>query len=150
MAKRVFLFILLVLWLVACAWAGLNAPAQTLPKGETTGIPSQARQVTITASAETSVALPTAAPPAQTSDGKIFKLLSPQDGEVVDTPSIRLRGFAPPETVITVNEEVFLVGPEGKFEIPLMLEEGPNVIEIVASDLLGNEESVVLVVTYQP
>lgn len=150
MAKKVFLFLPLILLLVACAWAGWNVPAPTTPGGETAGVPSQGQQVTMTASAETSVASPTAAPPGQTTGGKILRLLSPQDGEVVNTPSIRLRGFAPPESVITINDEIFLVGPEGEFEIPLTLEEGPNVIEIVASDLLGNEESIVLVVTYQP
>lgn len=150
MAKKVFLFIPLILLLVSCAWAGLNVPAQTTPPGgETAGVPSQGQQVTVTTSAEASATLLTTSP-GQTTGGKILRLLYPQDGEVVNTPSIRLHGFAPPESVITINEEIFLVGPEGEFEIPLMLDEGPNVIEIVASDLLGNEESVVLVVTYQP
>lgn len=150
MAKRVFLLLPLILLLVACAWAGWNVPAQTTPGGETAGAPSQGQQVTMTASAEISSTSLTASSPGQTTGGKILRLLYPQDGEVVNTPSIRLRGFAPPESVITINDEIFLVGPEGEFEIPFTLEEGPNVIEIVASDLLGNEESIVLVVTYQP
>lgn len=86
----------------------------------------------------------------QALNGQILHIVAPQDGDVVNTSSVLLRGFALPETVISVNEDIYLVGPQGQFEIPLMLEEGPNVFEIVASDLSGNEESVILVITYQP
>lgn len=82
--------------------------------------------------------------------GHILHIVAPQDGDVVNTSSVLLRGFALPETVISVNEDIYLVGSQGQFEIPLTLEEGPNVFEIVASDLSGNKESVILVLTYQP
>ncbi|MEJ5241648.1 MAG: hypothetical protein WHS87_10665 [Anaerolineales bacterium] len=101
------------------------------------------------ASSEGPVSTPFA-PSSQIPSGHILQIVAPQDGDVVNTPSVLLRGFAPPETVISINDDIYLVGPQGQFEIPLTLEEGPNVFEIVASDLSGNEESVILVITYQP
>jgi hypothetical protein len=86
----------------------------------------------------------------QTSGSLTVKLLEPQDGSAVDTNVVRVKGEAPPETVVTVNDDILVVESDGKFEIDVQLEEGPNVIEIVASDLEGNEVSFEITVTYQP
>jgi hypothetical protein len=42
------------------------------------------------------------------------------------------------------------VGADGQFKTTLPLEEGPNLIEIIASDESGNEASALLTITYEP
>ena len=86
----------------------------------------------------------------QTSGSLTVKLLEPQDGVTVSTDSITVKGEAPPETVVTVNDDILVVEADGKFESDVALEEGPNVIEIVASDLEGNEVAFIITVTYEP
>jgi len=59
-------------------------------------------------------------------------------------------GKAPAGTVISVNEMIALVSTDEMFSFPILLEEGPNVIEFVASDVDGNEIAFVLTVIYEP
>jgi hypothetical protein len=86
----------------------------------------------------------------QTSGSLTVKLLEPQDGVTVGTNVVTVKGEAPPETVVTVNDDILVVEADGKFESDVALEEGPNVIEIVASDLEGNEVAFIVTVTYEP
>ncbi len=64
-------------------------------------------------------------------------------------PQINLVGKVSRETVLTINNDIHIL-PFGDFSIPLTLEEGPNTLEIVASDNDGNEVDLILTVTYQP
>ena len=78
------------------------------------------------------------------------RVLAPTDGQVVATPSIEVRGEATAETILSINDEILLVENDQAFTVTIPLEEGPNVIELVASDYLGNEISMIFTVTYQP
>ncbi len=78
------------------------------------------------------------------------RLFSPQDGDTVDTPTIKVKGQAPAETVITINDKILVVSADLSFETEVNLEEGPNLIEIVASDLNDNEVDIQLTVNYEP
>ena len=85
------------------------------------------------------------------SDGSVsLQVLSPQDGAVVNTSQIQVSGVASPGNVVTVNDEIILVGGDGQFQATISLDEGPNLIEVIASDDAGNETSVDLTVTYAP
>jgi hypothetical protein len=79
-----------------------------------------------------------------------FRILSPQDEAVVNVPEVEVVGEAKPDTVITLNDEIVVVDQSGTFSVTLALEEGPNEIEVVASDPEGNEVSFELEVTYDP
>jgi len=72
----------------------------------------------------------------------------PLDESVVNTGQVEVIGAAPPDTVVTVNDEILIVGPEQEFKVSIPLEEGPNPIEVLASDFEGNEGSVTLTVIY--
>ena len=63
---------------------------------------------------------------------------------------MEVSGFAPAGTVISINDEILIVGDDGQFQAITSLEEGPNLIEIIASDEAGNDASVLLTVTYEP
>jgi hypothetical protein len=52
--------------------------------------------------------------------------------------------------VVSVNDDLVGVDESGRFKSVVELEEGPNVIEVVASLADGQEESKVLTVFYVP
>ena len=79
-----------------------------------------------------------------------LQVLSPQDEAVVNTPQVDVTGSAPAGAVISINDEILIVGDEGQFKTTVSLDEGPNLIEIIASDDNGNETSLILSVTYEP
>ncbi|MBI3740010.1 MAG: hypothetical protein HY258_13265 [Chloroflexi bacterium] len=75
---------------------------------------------------------------------------TPQDGAVVNTPQIEVSGMASAGAVVTVNDNIIIVGADGQFKTTIALDEGPNLIEIIASNDSGSETSVELTVTYEP
>ncbi len=79
-----------------------------------------------------------------------LQVLSPQDEDVVNTPQVDVIGSAPARAVVSINDEILLVGADRQFKTIVSLDEGPNLIEIIASDDNGNEISLLLTVTYEP
>jgi hypothetical protein len=79
-----------------------------------------------------------------------LKILSPENDAVVNLPQVEVKGTAPVGLVITINDDIILVDETGVFSATVPLEEGPNEIQIVASDVDGNEASLELIVTYEP
>jgi Glucodextranase, domain B len=77
-------------------------------------------------------------------------ITSPADESVVDVNNIVISGQTAPEAVVSINGEVVDVDASGKFSAPVTLEEGPNVIDINATDPDGNEASAEIVVAYSP
>lgn len=84
-----------------------------------------------------------------TSGSLWLRLFTPKDGEIVNQNVINVTGQAPVETVISLGEEIFLVADEGSFSIPVILDEGPNVIELVASNVDGDTIELVLTIVYE-
>lgn len=74
----------------------------------------------------------------------------PQDESIVNTPAITVIGTTSPNAVVSVNGLLANVSPAGNFQLAISLDEGPNDIEVVASDENGNELSAILSVIYQP
>ena len=79
-----------------------------------------------------------------------FQVLAPLDEAVVNVPQVEVVGIARVDAVVTVNDEIILVGDDQEFKATITLDEGPNLIEIIASDINGNESSLFLTVTYEP
>jgi hypothetical protein len=75
---------------------------------------------------------------------------SPQDESIVNTPNIVVVGTTSPGAVVSVNGGLANVDAAGAFQLSLALEEGPNIIEVVASDVNGNELYEILSVIYEP
>jgi hypothetical protein len=69
---------------------------------------------------------------------------------VVNTPQVDVTGSAPAGAVVSVNDDILLVGDNQQFKTTVSLDEGPNLIEIIASDDKGNETSLILTVIYEP
>ena len=72
----------------------------------------------------------------------------PQDETTVYAADIVVKGQTETDAVVSVDGVTIEVDSEGKFSKTVTLEEGPNLIEVLASDFEGNEGSVVLTVIY--
>lgn len=79
-----------------------------------------------------------------------LRILSPLDGAVVNTSIIEIVGEAPVGSVISIGDDILIVGADGMFKHIVSLQEGPNVIEILASDEGGNEAYLLLGIFYEP
>lgn len=86
-------------------------------------------------------------PPSQ---GFFLEVAEPQDETVVNTSPILVSGSTSPEAEVSVNGTLIDVNEQGDFAAMVELEEGPNVIEVIATDYEGNEESCILAVIYTP
>jgi uncharacterized protein YfaP (DUF2135 family) len=79
-----------------------------------------------------------------------LKISSPQDESIVNAGAVMVIGQTSAGAVFSVNGNLVDVDAAGKFQYALTLDEGPNIIEVVASDQSGNELGVVLRVIYEP
>ena len=158
LCSRNIIFTLAIL-IGACAPTPTNpiAASPLIANSPTVVAPTAAEAITAPPVSDTIVPSP---PPPTVVNGQAFTeyvngtlwvhLFSPQDEAVVQTAQIAVTGQAPVETVISLNDEIYVVSADQSFTIPINLEEGPNVLEFVASDLSGNEVTLILTVTYEP
>ncbi len=63
------------------------------------------------------------------------------DETIVRGDSIVLRGQSTADAIVSINGVIVPVDETGRFEVPLLLEPGPNQIDVVASDLDGGQVS---------
>ncbi len=79
---------------------------------------------------------------------------TPQNESILSSADIEVSGITTAGAVVSVSVDGTLaiadVDASGDFETMITLLEGPNFIEVVASDQQGNEESSTLTVIYIP
>jgi len=76
---------------------------------------------------------------------------APQDEVVVKDAVIRLVGRSSPDAVVSVNGNIVRsMDIEGNFSTLVSLIEGPNLLEVLATDYRGGQASQVLTVIYTP
>jgi hypothetical protein len=151
--------LVLLCWLSACMPAASNAAEPGAPKqaSPTPANPNQATfppqampmQPTHTQAAD----MPSQEMPMGSAQfqGPLSVILENiVDNAVVQTSQFTLSGTADPETVISFDDQIVLVGQDRSFSLALALEEGPNMIEITASDPAGNTNTAYLTITYDP
>lgn len=78
-----------------------------------------------------------------------LKVTEPQDESVVYTSGVTVKGTTSADALVTVNGIVADVDADGKFSVTVPLEEGPNLIEVFASDFLYREASEIVTVIYE-
>lgn len=76
--------------------------------------------------------------------------INAQELMTVSTASFNLTGQAPAGSVVSVNNDFIVIGANRGFSFPINLEEGPNLVEVVASNDQGQQVSVEIVVVYDP
>lgn len=94
-------------------------------------------------------ATPTATPDAV---GAFFlDILEPVDGEaVVSTNTFVVVGRTSVDALVSVNDTFVDVAVDGMFTSTVNLDEGINIVEVVASTAAGDESSSVLLIIYEP
>ena len=145
---KLYLFVvLIVLTLSGCtssAAAPTGFPASSQP-GTATASANHATQLTDTTQPGAAIA---ATPTAIRSGGLTFTLTSPADNAIVTTKTIDLVGTVSQDVVLSVNSDIFLL-KAGNFKQPIGLDDGSNILQIVASNDAGDEVDLVLSVTYE-
>jgi hypothetical protein len=79
-----------------------------------------------------------------------LEVTEPLNEAVVTMSPLPVQGQTTPDSVATVNGQVVDVDAQGQFLTEVMLEEGPNFIEVLASDFEGHQEGQILTVIYIP
>ena len=84
--------------------------------------------------------------------GELFlQLVEPAEVEVfTDVGSMTVAGRTRVDAIVTINDTMVEPNIDGEFSLDLALEEGPNIIEVVASVASGEQMDVVLVAIYVP
>ncbi len=75
---------------------------------------------------------------------------SSNDDVFVTQNSYEVSGRTTVDALLSVNDSVLEVDEQGRFAFAVDLEEGPNIIEIVASNAAGEQYDEVLLVFYEP
>ncbi len=137
---RIFIVTTLLLTLAACS---------PLP----TGILNPSVTGTANAAATSLVTPPpvaSAAPATGTSPSAVgLQVNAPAGQAIVTTPDVTVAGSAVPGAVVSINDDILLIGSSGQFMDQVPLVQGLNVIEVIGSNTSGDEQSVELTVSYQ-
>lgn len=145
--KRFATLLVVTLISAACNPTATAAPVLVSPVSSNTpivGISTDVPQAGIPIVPVTAISVP------ETVGSLWLQVLSPLDEAVVNIPQVDVIGSAPAGTVLSINDEILIAGNDGQFKVTVMLEDGPNLVEITASDENGNETTVLLMVTYEP
>lgn len=150
--KLVILILAAILLLAACSPTPTavpvtvpNNPTEIVSPPQATAIPPVIIQASPTAvSQSTQTNEPVVAQPLS------VHVTSPLDGDIVNTSQVDVIGSAPAGAIVSVNDDILIVGDGQQFKSTVTLDEGPNLIEIIASDDSGNETYLELIVTYEP
>lgn len=60
------------------------------------------------------------------------------DESIVRSDTVLLRGVTSADAIVSVNDVIVEVQPDGTFELTLLLDTGPNFVDVVASNLDGS------------
>ena len=78
--------------------------------------------------------------------GLFLEVIGLDEENIVRGNTIFLSGQANPDAVLSINGVIVPVDSDGIFGVNISLQLGPNLIEVVASDLAGNTESRIITV----
>ena len=82
--------------------------------------------------------------------GLPFTLLYPSDGLTVSQPEVNVLGVTTLDAIVGVNQIPVEVNSLGVFSASVALEEGANLVEVVATNIQGNIRFQTVVVFYTP
>ncbi|HXY74997.1 MAG TPA: hypothetical protein VEH58_06700 [Dehalococcoidales bacterium] len=115
--------------------------------------PSPPSQLTSTPSPNQTSVVTTSAPsnPADTLQaGLPLTISSPSDGADISGNSVTVTGKTSPGAVVTIGDELATADAQGNFSINVNLDDGPNGIDVIATDNSGATGEVLLLVNASP
>ena len=133
-------------------------PSPTIPPVETPTLnPTPTLTPTPSLAAPTPTGTPPSTPPPTITPipqpiELFLQVSSIEDNSVLNSSVLSVAGRSSPDATVSVNGQLAVVKPSGDFATarPLTMEEGPNLIEVIASDLTGEVRTLVLTVIYIP
>jgi len=78
--------------------------------------------------------------------GAPLNIVSPEPESVVQTRSVTIKGSTSPDAVLTIGEKNIEVDEAGNFSVVVALVEGPNIIEVISSQLFSEPTGKAIVV----
>ncbi|MBT3941676.1 MAG: hypothetical protein HOC77_11405 [Chloroflexi bacterium] len=137
--------------LVACVQNTNRDPATSAPAPTATTVPVQPTATTVpSASTPVPTTVPIQVGTTPTQLGLFLELQGLGENTVVRGDAIVASGITSPDAVLSINGVIIPINDDGSFEVTLALTEGPNLLEVVSSDLSGNQESRALWVVALP
>ena len=132
--------------------------SSSTPTATPTSAPVPTPTATATATAipaptATSTSIPivaTATPEGALPSELFLEITEPADESIVSQPTVTVRGLTTPDAIVSVGGQTIDVDAQGEFAVVITLEPGPNIIEMVASNLEGMEESGLISLLYIP
>ncbi|MFQ5933694.1 MAG: hypothetical protein ACE5KI_03520 [Dehalococcoidia bacterium] len=79
-----------------------------------------------------------------------LEITEPENESIVSDTPLVVVGKTIADAVVSVDGQTAEVNAQGQFAVLVSLEVGPNLVEVVASDLAGTQESAILAVIYIP
>ena len=79
----------------------------------------------------------------------LLLITEPESQSVVSNPTVLLSGRTGPDAVVSIEGRSVFVDQFGYFSITMLLEEGPNLIDVVATNDDGETQSEVVAVIYR-
>ncbi|MBI5031260.1 MAG: hypothetical protein HZB51_12090 [Chloroflexi bacterium] len=156
-----FLLPFFMLFLIGCNASHVALPTQTSTPNSNLATPTTKNSENSAVSTASTITpkLPTTAPSTKPSSVTAktptatelrMQITAPADESIVSTAKVQIVGQTLPNAVVSVNGDLVNLDPVGKFQYAITLDEGANIIEIVASDFNGNEQDKILRVIYEP
>lgn len=132
--------------------AATTVPTQVTPPAQPTAtVISATATPTVIPTTATTVPPATATPVPDATGAFFLHIAEPLDGEAfVSTSTFDVVGRTSVDALVSVNDIFPDVEVDGTFTATVTLDEGPNVIEVVASTSAGDEASIVLLIIYEP
>lgn len=138
--KKIFWFLILFLLVTACSGQqNRENPGDSLEIAD---------EVTFTSTEAANLGQET--PMMEQSSGPLTARIFSMADTTINSEQLVIQGQANEEVVVTVNDELFTSQKDMVFALPVDLEEGPNLIEIVISDSEGNEVYFSITAVYEP
>jgi len=130
---------------IASSASGLNADSTATAAPETASEPSPAPTsepaVTSTRTAVVAARTPNPGAVGQT---VFIDLQGIENESVIEDSAVTVSGITTPDALLSINGQPVEVNLDGSFTADLQLDPGPNFVEIVSSNLRGEETSRVL------
>jgi len=91
-----------------------------------------------------------ASTPTPTPTPLFLTIVAPANETIVDVNTVAIQGQTLAGAMVSINGESADVDSSGNFSLPVTLDEGPNVFDIIASDQAGDQATAQLIVYYAP
>lgn len=142
-----FLVIVLLSLVAYIGYDGDEPPDQASTATQTAGVLTETQAPAVDSSDTV-----TPSPTQVATSGELFlQLVEPTELEVVTgAGSMTVAGRTRVDALVTINDTMVEPNIDGEFSLEIALEEGPNIIELVASVASGEQMDLVLVAIYVP